>query len=537
MYDVLIKNGMVIDGSGSPAQRRSIACRGGKIVIPASASDEAAKVIDASGMVVAPGFIDTHSHGDFPYGVSCNSLAKISQGITTHLGGQCGLSAFPLHPHRMEETARAIGLSRYPDRPLRAHTSFRAYSQYVRTIPAAENIGFFVGHETLRQSAMGSARRAPSDAEMQYMLLALEEALQNGALGMSTGLAYPPGAYADREELYRLCCVLKKYDAVYATHMRSEGKGIIDSVEEVIWLGKTTGCHVHISHLKVCGAQNFGLSEKIFPLLDQAISEGVVITADAYPYTASSTQLIFCLPPDMMDGGPEQAMQMLQTVEGRAQAENRLRFDETFDNIYLSCGGMDRIRIMSCPVTRDAQGKTIKEWGELHHYTGMEAFFQLLLQNHGDVGAMFYEIGEDDMKRILSDSRIMIGSDGAIDRLEDSCHPRTFGTFPRAIAQFVREEKKVAMEEMIRRMTSLAARTFQIKNKGLIAEGMDADLVIFDPEVIRDCASATDPTAVSRGIDIVIVSGEIVFCNGLLTGATPGTVVLRGGEAAERMRL
>lgn len=529
MYDILITGGLVIDGSGAAARPLDIACKDGLVyVLEPGRCSTAGEIIDAAGCFVSPGFIDTHSHGDFPYGSSCNSLAKISQGITTHLGGQCGLSAFPIPRERMEAVAEAIGLSRYPMRPLSEHTTFAKYREYMKTIPAEENIGFFLGHETLRQSVMGAVQREPSEKEMKRMSELLEEALCNGALGMSTGLAYPPGAYAKREELYHLCRVLEKYDAIYATHMRDEGTHIIDSVKEVIWLGRETGCRIHISHLKVCGLKNFGSSQKILQLLDEAIREGVRISADAYPYTMSGTQLIFCLPPDLMDGGADKALKLISSRKGRETVRERLCNDDTFDNIYQSCGGFERMIVASCAVTKDAIGQTVSQWGKVHGYDDFEAFFQLLLQNDGEVGAMFEEIGEQDMMTILQDSRIMIGSDGAIDELTDGGHPRTFGTFPRAIALLVRDEKLVPLEEMIRRMTSLPARTFQITGKGMLADGMDADIVVFDSQEIRDRATILEPTRISSGIHTVLTGGKVVFRNGALTGEKPGTVVTRG---------
>lgn len=529
MYDVLIKNGLVADGTGTEAKHLDVACEDGRLyLLEPGCCSNAREIIDAAGLWVCPGFIDTHSHGDFPYGRSSNSLAKVSQGITTHLGGQCGLSAFPLCRDRMEEVADAIGLSRYSERPLSEHTTFARYREYMKTLSAAENIGFFLGHETLRQSAMGAVQREPSEGEMKYMVEMLAEALCNGAFGMSTGLAYPPGAYAKKEELYQLCRVLKKYDGIYATHMRDEGSHIVDSVKEVIWLGKETGCQVHISHLKVCGLKNFGLSLEILEMLDQAARDGVRISTDAYPYTISGTQLIFCLPPDMMDGGIDKALALIGSCEGRKTARDRLLYDEGFDNIYQSCGSFDRIIIANCAVTKEAVGQTVSQWGKAHGYEDFEAFFELLLQNRGEVGAMFEEIGEEDMKRILQDSRVMIGSDGAIDSLSDGGHPRTFGTFPRAIALFTRDEKLVPLEEMIRRMTSLPAKTFQIEGKGILTDGMDADLTIFDPKEIRDQTTILEPCRVSRGIDTVLVGGKVVFRNGALTGEKPGAVITRG---------
>lgn len=528
MYDVVIKNGMVADGTGAAAKPLDVACRDGRVYLLAPGSaGKARQIIDGTGLWVCPGFIDTHSHGDFPYGLSANSLAKVSQGITTHLAGQCGLSAFPLCPGRMEEVAEAIGLSRYSKRPLSRHTSFAGYLEYMKSVSAEENIGFFVGHETLRQSAMGPARRAPSQREMDDMLKMAEEALSHGALGMSTGLAYPPGAYAEKEELRRLCLVLERYDGVYATHMRDEGRHIVDSVREVLWLGQETGCRVHISHLKICGRKNFGLSRQILNMIDQAARQGVRVSADAYPYTFSGTQLIFCLPPDLMDGGPQKALTLIESHKGREIVRDRLLHDDTFDNIYQSCGSFEKIVVASCAVTKDAVGKTIAQWGREQGMESFEAFFSLLTENRGEVGAMFEEIGREDMMNILRSPQVMIGSDGAVDSLSEAGHPRAFGTFPRSIAMFTQDEKLMPLEEMIRRMTSLPARTFSLEGKGILADGMDADITVFDPANIRDRATISAPSRISRGVEAVLVGGKIVFRDGKLTGEKPGTVVTR----------
>lgn len=530
-YQLVLYGGMIVDGSGSPARKGTVACRDGKIVLlPADSRPAGDKMIDVTGLWVCPGFIDPHSHGDAYIGKACNSLAKLSQGITTHIGGQCGSSHFPVRLERLNDIKDVLGLKKDESTDyIKAFSTFAGYLEHVNRLSFPENIGFFTGHEVLRLSAMGYDNRRPTPKEMDDMKAALEETLQNGAMGMSTGLIYIPGSYADIDELTQLCHVLARYDRIYATHMRDEGDNVLAAMEEAIELGRRTGCRVNISHLKVCGKANHGLAPKMLDLIHAARAEGIRVSADQYPYLASSTSLMYCIPHWHYSSGFEQALSYIQSREGREQIKSEILNPESrFDNIYMGCGGFDGALVARCAVTKDAEGKTVAQWGRLNGMDGFEAFFALLTRNHGDVTGIYFDTDEKDVITIMQDRDLMVGTDGAIGDPDDLVHPRTFGAFPRALGLYARDKGVMPMEEMIRKMTSRTAEVFSLNTKGRIADGMDADLVILNPETVRDTADFDCPTRLADGIEQVVVAGKVVYQNHKLTGENPGKVVLAG---------
>ena len=530
-YQLVLYGGMVVDGSGAPARKGTVACKDGKItLLPADSRPTGDRMMDVTGLWVCPGFIDPHSHGDAYIGRPCNSLSKLSQGITTHIGGQCGSSHFPVGPEHLDDIKEAFGLPKDESTDtIKDFSTFAGYLEHVNRLSFPENIGFFTGHEILRLSAMGYDNRKPTPKEMDSMQAALEETLQNGAMGLSTGLIYIPGSYADIDELTQLCRVLAKYDRIYATHMRDEGEKVLMAMEEAIELGRRTGCRVNISHLKVCGKANHGLASQMLDLIHAAKDEGIRVSADQYPYLASCTSLMYCIPNWHYSEGFEQALRYIQSRDGREQVKNEiLNPDSNFDNIYRGCGGFDGALVARCAVTKDAEGKTVAQWGRLNGMDEFEAFFTLLTRNHGDVTGIYFDTDEKDVITIMQDRGLMIGTDGAIGSPDDLVHPRTFGAFPRALGLYARNKGVMPMEEMIRKMTSLPAEVFSLGTKGRIADGMDADLVVLNPETVLDTADFAHPTLLSDGIEQVVVAGKVVYQNHRLTGENPGSVVLAG---------
>lgn len=530
-YQLVLYGGMIVDGTGSPARAGTVACRDGKITLfPADIRPEGDRMIDVTGFWVCPGFIDPHSHGDAYLGEPCNSLAKLSQGITTHIGGQCGSSLFPVGLEHLDDIKAVLGLKKDASTDyIKNFDTFAGYLEHVHGLSFPENIGFFTGHEIVRLSAMGFDNRKPTPKEMDYMKSALEETLKNGAMGMSTGLIYIPGSYADIDELTQLCHVLAKYDRIYATHMRDEGAKVLTAMEEAIELGRRTGCRVNISHLKVCGKANHGLARKMLDLIHAAKNEGIRVSADQYPYLASSTSLMYCIPHWHYSDGFDQALDYIQTREGREQIKNEILDPEAnFDNIYMGCGGFDGALVARCAVTRDAEGKTVAQWGRLNGMDEFEAFFALLTRNHGDVTGIYFDTDEKDVITIMQDRDLMIGTDGAIGHPDDLVHPRTFGAFPRALGLYARDKGVMSMEAMIRKMTSLTAEVFSLHTKGRIADGMDADLVVLNPQTVLDNADFNHPSLLADGIEQVVVAGKIVYQDHRLTGENAGKVVLAG---------
>lgn len=530
-YQLVLYGGMIADGSGTPVKEGTVACKDGKITLfPADSRPRGDKVLDVTGLWVCPGFIDPHSHGDAYIGMPCNSLAKLSQGITTHIGGQCGTSHFPVGLEHLDDIKEAFGLEKDESTDyLKDFSTFAKYLEHVNRLSFPENIGFFTGHEVLRLSAMGYDNRKPTAKEMDHMKSALEETLKNGAMGMSTGLIYIPGSYADIDELTQLCHVLAKYDRIYATHMRDEGANVLTAIEEAIELGRRTGCRVNISHLKVCGKANHGLASKMLDLIHAAKDEGIRVSADQYPYLASSTSLMYCIPNWHYSEGFDQALSYIQSRDGREQIKREiLDPNSRFDNIYMGCGGFDGALVAKCAVTKDAEGKTVAQWGRINGMDEFEAFFALLTRNRGDAAGIYFDTDEKDVIAIMQDRDLMIGTDGAIGAPDALVHPRTFGAFPRALGRYARDKGVMPLEEMIRKMTSLTADIFSLDTKGRIADGLDADLVVLNPKTVLDTADFAHPTLLSDGIEQVVVAGKVVYQNHMLTGENAGRVVLAG---------
>lgn len=525
MKEICIKNVTVYDGTGAPAFVSDVSCAHGALRMGAAGGD--CEVIDGSGLCLAPGFIDAHSHGDACVGNAHNSLSRVSQGITTQVAGQCGQSVFPLSAEGYAEDKAGLTPSAGLDDA--AHfTGFAPYLEYARSVPQVENTAFLVGHGNLRKLAMGYDDRRPTAAEMETMKSLLREAMENGALGMSSGLIYIPGAYSDTDELAELCKVVAQYDGIYATHMRNEANDVLGSIRESVEIARRSGCRLNISHLKVCGLQNHGVAAGMLALIHEARREGVRVAVDQYPYEASSTALACCIPPQYFTEGTDGLIEKLRDPAMRRRIEKEIREDtESFENLYVGCGGFDGIVMATAPETPEAVGKSVAAYAREAGLDEFEAFFKLVMENRERGGAIFFDIGEEDMLRILADPTVMVGTDGVITTADDMCHPRTYGTFTRALGRYGRDKNVLPMEAMIHKMTGLTAQNMGFSRKGIIRDGMDADLVLFDAGKVIDNADFTSPRRLSGGIEAVIIGGETVYRGGALTGSTPGRVLLR----------
>jgi len=529
MYELLIKNATLIDGTGKAAFMGSVASEGGKLkVLPPDCTDEATTIIDGTGLMVSPGFIDPHSHGDVPLGKSFNSLSKLSQGITTHVVGQCGFSMSPINPknlHLMKE-----GMSIFTDafpKEMETFTTFEKYLQYVHTLAFPENVKFLIGHVSLRIAAMGFDNRKPTEKEMEHMKSMLREAMEHGAMGMCSGLIYIPSVYGDVEELAELCKVVAEYDGIYTTHMRNESNDVIASIEETIQVAKGAGCRTHISHLKVCGKPHWGTSKKMIEMLEAAQKEGVRITADQYPYTATMTHLSVSIPPKYFTNGISGVVELLKDPAIRQTIKAEILDENTpFDNQYLNCEGFDGIFIAHCALTPEYAGATIGETAKKLGMDAFELFFDILIRNKGLASAIYFCLSDKDVFDIIKSDHVMVGTDGIVKSGESPTHPRAYGSFPRAIRYFVKENKLLSLEHMIYKMTGFTAEKMMIDSKGSIIDGMDADLVVFNYDTICDRADYVESNQLADGIEYVIVAGQIVYHDKKLTGATPGKVIL-----------
>lgn len=535
MLDLLISGAMVVDGTGAPARRQDVGVADGKIVL-SPADTQAREVIDASGLFLAPGFIDIHSHGDIVLGEDFARLCKVSQGVTTEVGGQCGSSMFPINPDRLEDAQTVLSVCRAEFPPeMGQWTSFEKYKEYVKTLALSANIKLLVGHSILRLAVMGMENRRPTAQELQEMKKLLRECMEQGALGMSSGLIYPPSAYADTEELVELCREVAPYDGIYATHMRNESTDVVRSVEEAIEIGRRAGVPVLISHHKACGRKSWGLPAQTLKLIAEANASGMCVTADQYPYTASMTHLKMCIPPKYFTMGAEGLADYLRDEAHRAAIKAEILDPETpFENQYLNCGGFENIFISTLPETPEYAGMFVSQAAEKMGKDPFEAYFDIMVMNKTIGGGIYYSMCESDLCNIITAPDTVVGSDGICRSMNEITHPRAWGTFPHAICYYHKQKGVLTLEEIIRKMTSLPAQRAMLDGKGVIADGYDADLVLFDYDALEDKATFTDSNALTEGIVTVFVAGQPVYHDKKLTGNTPGKLILhhkQGGKA------
>ena len=500
-FDVVIKNGQIIDGTGSVSFRADLAIKNGRIVrIGKLENLKSKKIIDAENLVVAPGFIDLHTHAERKILALPAVENYIRQGVTTIVGGNCGGSPYPIGDFlgKVEETGISLNLS------------------------------LLVGHNTVRREVMGRENRLATPEELQQMQKLVEEALQDGAIGMSTGLKYIPGAYSNTAEVVALAEVVAKHGGFYATHMREEGIGLLEAVEEAINIGRAAGLPVHISHHKAVGKSMWGSSVKTLAMIDRANEQGLDVTADQYPYTATSTGLTIVFPAWSLEGGDEKIKERLEDPELRKAIKEGI-----VHNILYDRGGGDpaTIVVSSYPPDSTLEGKNLAEITRLRgREPTPENAAETLMDLHYDGGGrgVYHCLVEEDVRKIMQHPLVMHASDGAtIEYGKAKPHPRSYGTYPRVLGRYVREEKVVSLEEAIRKMTTLPAQRLNLQDRGALKEGMWADIVLFDPETVIDRATWTNPHQYPDGIPYVFVNGELVIMHGKWAGTHPGKV-LRG---------
>jgi dihydroorotase/N-acyl-D-amino-acid deacylase len=498
-YDLLIRNGRVIDGTGAPWFRADIAINGDSITAVGWLPSATAKqVIDADGLVVAPGFIDIHSHADrglitvpVPEGI-------IRDGVTTVIGGNDGSSAVPLGP----------------------------FLKKVADAKPAINFGSFVGQGSVRSAVMGLVNRPATPDEIGKMKGLVRTAMQDGALGLSTGLFYVPGNFTPTEEVIELAKVAGAMGGMHISHMRDEMAHIVDSVNETIRIGEGGHLPTQVSHHKVIGPKNWGLSRETLRLVDEARARGVDVTIDQYPYTASSTGTAAMFPQWSLEGGNRSLVERLGAPEQRAKIRSAI-----VSAIADGRGGGDpkNVVLASCSFDKALASKSLADLVAVKHQpVTLEnaAEVAIDLQSKGGCSAVYHAIGEEDIERIMRSPFSMFASDGGISVPgEGAPHPRNNGTFARVLGPYVRERKVISLENAIHKMSGYPAARLKLMDRGLIRPGMKADIVVFDPATVRDRATYTEPHLYSEGIRDVIVNGERVLKGGGLTGARPGRVL------------
>lgn len=512
LHDLVIRNGRIIDGTGSPWFYGDIAVDLGKISKIGKLTGETGKTeIDAHHQIVCPGFIDMHVHTDLFILADPLVEAKVRQGITTELLGQDGIAAAPL-PDAYKEDWRGnlSGLDGNPDISWDWNT-IEDYLKKIEDIHPSYNLAVLAPHGNIRMEVMGLDDRPATDEEIGQMQKVLRRCLDEGAVGMSTGLIYPPCCFAEMKELEALCMVLGEYGVPLVIHQRSEGDEILESMDELIEMMKRCGAHLHFSHLKNCGQFNWHKTPEVLGKIDQARADGLEVTFDQYPYPAGSTMLSATLPPWAHDGGTEM---MLKRLEDPALSKRMIKEMETalegWDSIS-KWAGWNGIIVTSVESEKnqDCVGKTISEIGKIKNRTDYaQIALDLIYEEKNAVGMIDFVINEDDIKMIVRHPAGTLGTDGL---LGGEPHPRAYGSFPRVLGRFVREENVLPLEQMIRRFTSQPARIIGLQDRGILREGLAADIVIFDPDTIIDQATFENPRQYNIGVDKVIVNGEVVI--------------------------
>ncbi|MCI2425701.1 D-aminoacylase [Candidatus Acetothermia bacterium] len=528
VFDVILKNAKIIDGSGNPWFWGDLGIANGRIEkIGKIKTEEAVELKDLKGLVVCPGFIDMHSHSDLPILVNPTAESKVMQGVTTEVIGNCGFSAVPVTNNIIEH------LKEYGDSlAKKLDWNWRSLRDYLdRLNKISINIVPLIGQGTIRIAVMGFDSKDPTKRELERMKGLLRDALDEGAVGLSTGLIYPPGSFTKTEELIELVKIVKEYNGLYSTHIRGEGGTLVEAFKEAIRIGRESGVRVEVSHHKAVGIQNWGRVQETLELIERAREEGIDITCDQYPYTASSTSLSACLPPWAHEGGGHRLLERLKDPYERKRITEYIERREDWDNVIRQ-SNWSRIRIatVNSEKNKNLEGKTLEEIAQVRAKDPFNVVFDLLLEEKGNVSIIIFEIDEDDLRRVMRHPSTMIGSDGSCLTPKGIMgrgkpHPRNYGTYPRVLGRYVREENILTLEEAIRKMTSFPAQKLGLKDRGLLKEGYFADIVVFDPQRINDRANYEDPHQFPEGIEYVLVRGEIVVEKGEHTGRTPGDVL------------
>lgn len=526
MYDLLIKNATIIDGTGAPGFKASVAVKDAKIVMNPDESKGAKEIIDAKGLVLSPGFIDAHCHDDETIGNNATNLAKTSQGVTTVSGGNCGESLVPVptDPANLELSKQFFASylkaedCDYKDK-FETFTSMKNYRKFLDTRKCTVNYSMFTGHISIRNAVMGFANREATKEEIEKMKALLRETMENGSRGLSAGLIYAPSCYASKEEMIELCKVVAEYDGFFAVHLRNEAETFVEAVQEAIDIAKGAGCRLNLSHHKVCGAENWGMTKKTLQMIKDAQKEGLKVHTDVYPWTATGNYLNICMPKEFFDKGPDMMCELLKDPKVRAELKAQI---PVIDGRFKNCGGFDHIKICGAPETPEAEGKFVSEYAKEVGRDVFEVYFDICQANGHRAQAAYFAMSEEDLERVLLDENSVICTDSYDISVNNAVHPRCFGTFPLCLGYYVREKKLMSLEKMIHKMTQAPAQFLCYVNKGVIADGYDADLVLFNPDTVGAKADYSNPRELSDGIEQVFVAGECVYKDKKLTGNCPG---------------
>ena len=530
-YDLVIRNGKIVDGAGNPWFRGDVAIRGDRIVAVGRVPGKTAKrEIDAKGLVVAPGFIDMHSHSDYVLLEDGNAQSKIRQGVTTEVLGE-GASAGPflgkLSPHSAVVNGKTV-----------RWTTLAGYFDALESGGVSVNVASYVGLDNVWQGAMGTSFERPTAAQIDEMKAELEGAMKDGAFGMSTMLMMPPGSLATTDDIVDLCKVVAKHHGIYSSHIRNEGTGVFDAVKEAIAVGERAGVPVDIIHLKIADQKYWGRMNEVVGLIEEARKRGVNVQANVYPYTRGSNDLASIIPPWAHEGGGPALLDRLKDAKARERMKKEIRegLPGWYDHYTAVGGDWSRMLVAGKGAYEGLTMDRViaaKSKGKDPAPDPLDVLFDVLIEQGGSVPTVYEHHTEKDMNLALTQPWCSIGSDGSAFAVEGPLHrgnphPRNFGTFPRVLGVYVRELGLLRLEDAVRKMTSMNASKLGIEDRGLLRPGAFADVVVFDPEHIIDKATYSDPFQYSEGVAYVVVNGKVVLEEGKHTGERPGKALRRG---------
>ena len=540
MYDLVIRHGRVLDGTGAATAKADLAIENGKIVKLGQLGHESSDYeIDASRKIVAPGFIDMHSHADFTLLANPLSYCKVHQGITTEVVGNCGMSLAPLDRRKLPEVKQYLSVFLFGQNYSWDWSTVEQFFETLKRANIGVNVVQLIGHGTVRTSVMGFEARAPTDTELRAMKNLVIQGMRDGAAGLSSGLVYPPGCFADLRELVELAREAEAFHGIYTSHMRGESDTLLDSIKETISVGEQAHLPVHISHLKAVGKKNWGRSLEALELIDEARRRGVDVTGDQYPYPAGSSVLRQTLPPWSLEGGTDALVGRLRDSSTRARIRHDIETNTLsvsygtnpgWENVAISCGFENIVlSYTSHEPDKHFEGKSLSQVSKETGKNPYDVMFDIVVNDPNAIMVDFYA-HDQDLERIMKHPEVLFCTDmwtvapsGPV--TGGRPHPRAYGSFPRVLARYVREKRILSIEEAVHRMTGKTAARLGIRDRGIIAQGMSADLTIFDPETIQDTATFESPDRYPIGISHVIVNGRVAVENGRHTGVASGEVL------------
>ena len=528
-FDTIIQNGIIYDGSGEKPFRADIGINGKLIAAIGDLKNaEAEKLIDASGLAVSPGFINVMSWAPIPMLYDGRSQSDIRQGVTLEVFGEAW-SEGPLSEAMKEEQSEQPGDIQYDI----TWTTLGEFLQQLEDKGISNNVASYLGSTTLRIYAIGYEDREPTEEEMELMRSLTHQAMQEGAMGVSTALIYPPGSYASTEELIELAKVVSEYDGIYISHLRSEGNAFLEGVDELLRIAKEANIRAEIYHLKAMGKDNWHKMDLVIEKVEKARAEGMQITADMYTYPAGGTGIAATMPPWVQEGGHEAFIARLKDPQTRAKikAEMGVSSDE-WENMYLMVGKPENIILVgfNTEKMKSLTGKTLAEVSKMRGTDPFDTIIDIIIEDNNNVGAVFFSMSEDNIRKQIQLPWVSLGSDASSQApegafLKSSTHPRAYGNFARFLGKYVREEGLLPLEEAVRKMTSFPAKNLRIKQRGSLKEGYYADIAIFDPAKVIDKADFQKPQQYAEGMLHVFVNGEQVLKDGEHTNAMPGMFV------------